>query len=260
MALRATHDGRVGQRLALARSIRGLDLDRAAADLRIDRRYLEALEANAGLRAFPGPMYARIFLREYARYLGLSPKPLLRAYAVTHPDLDRQLFEAAHSFSAAPKRWTKPLLWVLSVAGLGAVVVLSVRSDGDVAVPVRDLGPAPATAVPTVAPAEVPVVTESATDVPVELPVPVHVRLEVVSAPSWIRVSQGETVLVEGTESPGFVTNVLVRDDVDLAFGNAGAVRVTLDGRELPLLGVEGEVYAGRLVIHGGRAHLERVP
>ena len=39
--------------------------------------YLSALESGAPLSAFPAPVYARGFLREYARYLGLDPEPLV---------------------------------------------------------------------------------------------------------------------------------------------------------------------------------------
>jgi hypothetical protein len=236
-----------------------VDLDRAAVESRIDRRYLEALERNAGPREFPGPMYARIFLREYARYLGLNPRPLVSAYRTAHPDPERPLFGDRRSVLRTPHRWTRPLLLVASIAGLAVLVLVSVRSDGDVIVPARDFGPAPATVLPTIAPTE-PSGSEPATTADAGLPVPIQLRLEVVDAPSWIRVASGETVLVEGTEAPGFVTNILVREDVDLVLGNAGAVRLSLDGRELPLLGVEGDVYAGHLVVKNGRARLERVP
>jgi cytoskeleton protein RodZ len=240
-----------------------MDLDRAAVESRIDRRYLEALERGAGPREFPSPMYARIFLREYARYLGLNPRPLVSAYRNAHPDHDRPLFGDPPSLLRAPRRWTRPLLTLASIAGLVALVVVSVRSDGDVLVPAREIGLAPATPLPAapVEPSSGELSTaEPSTTLADVVAAPVHVRLEVVDAPTWIRVTQGETVLVEGTEAPGYVTNILARDDLDLVLGNAGAVRLSLDGRELPLLGVEGDVYAGRLVVKNGRARLERVP
>ena len=259
MALKATHSGHVGRRLAAVRTARGLDLDRAAVESRIDRRYLEALERGAGPREFPGPMYARIYLREYARYLGLNPRPLVSAYRTAHPDLERPLFGTPPSLLRTPRRWTRSLVLFASIGGLAALVILNVRADGEAAAPGRDLGPAPATALPGVATAAGSIApAEQAPVAPA--PAPINIRLEVVDAPSWIRVAQGETVLHEGTEAPGFVTNILARDDLDLALGNAGAVRLSLDGRELPLLGVEGEVYAGRLIVENGRARLERVP
>jgi cytoskeleton protein RodZ len=253
MALNARHDGPVGRRLAHARSVRGVDLDRASAETRIDRRYIEALESNAGPREFPGPMYAPIFLREYARYLGLNPKPLVSAYRAAHPDIERPLFGSPPSLLRSPRQWTKPFVWLVSIAGLSAIVVVNVRSEPDVLAPVRD-APAPASPIPAILP------TADPSAPPADPALPIQVRLEVIGAPSWIRVSQGETVLVEGTEAPGYTKTVLADDDLDVVLGNAGAVRLSLDGRELPLLGVEGEVYAGHLVVRDGRARLVGVP
>lgn len=252
MAVKARHDGPVGRRLAHARSIRGVDLDRASAETRIDRQYIEALENNAGPRDFPGPMYAPIFLREYARYLGLNPKPLVSAYRAAHPDLERPLFGPPQSLIRGPRRWTMPLLWLVSIAGLAAIVVVNVRGT-DVLVPARD-APAPASPIPAVLP------TADPSPPAAEPAPPIQLRLEVIGAPSWIRVSQGETVLVEGTEAPGYTTTVLADDDLNVVLGNAGAVRLSVDGRQLPLLGVEGQVYAGHLVVRDGRARLVAIP
>lgn len=253
MAVQTAPDGHVGRRLARARSIRGVDLDRAANDTRIDRRYLQALEDNAGPRAFPGPMYAPIFLREYARYLGLNPKPLVSAYRTAHPDLERPLFGPPRSLLRSPHRWTRALLSVLSVGGLVAIVTLNARSDSDTSVPVAEV-PAPASPMPAVTAEPAP------SPIPGAPAVPIQLQLEVVRAPSWIRVAEGETVLVEGTEAPGYTTTVLADDDLDVVLGNAGAVRVSIDGRRLQPLGVEGEVYAGHLVVRDGRAHFVDVP
>jgi cytoskeleton protein RodZ len=252
MATRTTSDGPVGRRLTHARSIRGVDLDQAALETRIDRRYLEALEDDAGPREFPGPMYAPIFLREYARYLGLNPAPLVSAYRTAHPDLERPLFGPPPSLIRSPHRWTRPLLSVLSVAGLVAIVLANAGTDDDVMAPT----PRTPAASPMLAAAPDPAPAPPADD---SAP-PVRVGLEVVRAPSWIRITDGVTVLVEGTEAPGYITTVLADDELDVVLGNAGAVRVSLDGRRLPPLGVEGEVYAGRLVVRDGRARLVDVP
>jgi hypothetical protein len=46
----------------------------------IAARYLEALEMDAPLEAFPGPVYARMFLRTYARHLGLDQARMLHEF------------------------------------------------------------------------------------------------------------------------------------------------------------------------------------
>jgi cytoskeleton protein RodZ len=67
--------------LQRARQARGLTLEEVERDIRISRRYLAALE-NENFGLLPAPVYARGFLRTYARYLGLEPANLLPLFPV----------------------------------------------------------------------------------------------------------------------------------------------------------------------------------
>ncbi|MEZ4518643.1 MAG: DUF4115 domain-containing protein [Chloroflexota bacterium] len=69
----------IGQILREARENKGLSLDEVQATIRINTRYLEALETG-DYDALPTPVHVRGFLRNYARYLGLDPQPLLDRY------------------------------------------------------------------------------------------------------------------------------------------------------------------------------------
>lgn len=71
----------IGHILREARENRGLTLEDAQAHTRINARYLTALE-NGQYSALPTPVHARGFLRNYARFLGLDPQPLLDRYLV----------------------------------------------------------------------------------------------------------------------------------------------------------------------------------
>ena len=53
------------------REERGYDLDRVEQDTRIGRSYIEAIERDQ-FDVLPAPVYARGFVRSYARYLGLD--------------------------------------------------------------------------------------------------------------------------------------------------------------------------------------------
>jgi cytoskeleton protein RodZ len=66
----------IGQRFREARLARSLSLEEIAQATRIRVRYLAALE-NGDYEALPSAAQARGFLRAYAGYLGLDPKPLL---------------------------------------------------------------------------------------------------------------------------------------------------------------------------------------
>lgn len=70
--------------LRRAREERGDSIARVAEGTRISAAYLEALEADAPLRVYPSPLYARFFLREYARYLELDEETLVEAFSRRH--------------------------------------------------------------------------------------------------------------------------------------------------------------------------------
>lgn len=69
----------IGQILREARENKDLTLDEVQAAIRINPRYLQALE-EGDYAALPTPVHVRGFLRNYARYLGLDPDPLLARY------------------------------------------------------------------------------------------------------------------------------------------------------------------------------------
>ncbi|MBP0447601.1 helix-turn-helix domain-containing protein [Roseomonas sp. SSH11] len=75
---------RVGEELRDARLSLGATLEEVADNLRINRRYLAALEEGRS-RDLPGPAYALGFVRSYARALGLDADDLARRYRENGP-------------------------------------------------------------------------------------------------------------------------------------------------------------------------------
>lgn len=69
---------RTGDVLRQTRTERKITLADVEQDIRINRTYIEALE-NARFDLLPAPVYARGFMRSYARYLGLDPDEAVRA-------------------------------------------------------------------------------------------------------------------------------------------------------------------------------------
>ncbi len=74
----------LGELIRGARVQREITLEQAAADTRIQRQYLDAIE-DGDFRIFPGSAYASGFLRNYASYLGLSPDEILQTYHALAP-------------------------------------------------------------------------------------------------------------------------------------------------------------------------------
>ena len=70
---------RLGDVLREARERRDLDLTRVERETKIRARYLDALERGA-YDELPGTVYTKGFLRNYARYLGLSEDEVLQLY------------------------------------------------------------------------------------------------------------------------------------------------------------------------------------
>lgn len=70
----------LGQILREARETKGLTLAEVQSEIRISTRFLEALESGE-YQVLPTPVHVRGFLRNYARFLGLDPQPLLDRYS-----------------------------------------------------------------------------------------------------------------------------------------------------------------------------------
>jgi cytoskeleton protein RodZ len=61
----------IGETLRRERTKRSLDLKSVSSELKISQKFLEAIEAEA-FDKLPGGMFAKSFVRQYARYLGLD--------------------------------------------------------------------------------------------------------------------------------------------------------------------------------------------
>ena len=72
----------LGNLLREAREAKGLTLSDAQEVTRISEGYLEALE-NGDYGALPSDSHVRGFLRNYSRFLGLDPKPVLDRYELS---------------------------------------------------------------------------------------------------------------------------------------------------------------------------------
>jgi len=109
----------VGQILHDAREAQGLSLDEAAARLRLMQRQIVAMEADE-FESLGQPVFARGFVRNYARLLGLEPDALLASMegAPTEPAV------VSHAAPPPPHSWlSSPWLILLLLAVLVVVTV-----------------------------------------------------------------------------------------------------------------------------------------
>jgi cytoskeletal protein RodZ len=116
----------LGETLQRARLARGVTLQEAERTTRISRRYLEALE-NENFGLLPAPVYARGFLRTYARYLGLEPGDLLPLFPVGY--LDVPLLEPMPKVTT-PRTWPGSGLLAAGVVAVLLIVVVGLYAIG----------------------------------------------------------------------------------------------------------------------------------
>jgi transcriptional regulator with XRE-family HTH domain len=201
------------------RQRRGESLEEIAGAIRIRERYLADLEDGAAsFEPYPGRVYGRFFLREYAQYLGLDPAPLVRAFDVeTEP-------EPTIAPPRPPASRRKATAWVL-VGLISMVALLAVR-----AIPVGDgQGPrslqAPAAQVPSPPRASHP-------HAPPHAGATRGIRvMATITSPCWIHaVADGQTIYRR--TAPEGSTAVLRADrTLEITLGNAGGVSLEVNGR-----------------------------
>lgn len=248
----------VGQILREAREEQGVTLEDAAARLRLMQRQIEAIEAD-DFDSLGQPVFARGFVRNYARLLGLVPDELL-ARMPGAPD-EHAVVQPAEP--PMPRSWlTSPwlillLLGVLLMVTLPIGLYLWLNSGVDES-PVSQAAvtqprpapvvPAPAASSPVaevaVPPAE-PAVTEPPAEaapaaiepvVPAEPPaVSGVVRLEF-GAEAWteIKDASGRT-LHRQLNQPGSSIETRGRPPFEMVIGNAAQVHMTYNGRPIDL-------------------------
>ncbi|HSD49110.1 MAG TPA: RodZ domain-containing protein [Actinomycetota bacterium] len=228
---RARPDG-PGIILRRARHETGKTLADVSSATGVWERYLMALEDDAPVEEFPSHSYARMYLREYAQNLGLEPEPLLADLDALHPEAVEEPVLEPLPDHRGRRSVLAIVLTVLSVAALTLIVLNRPESPAGVQ---SDLPPdrAPVSAGPVQDQPEAPAAPARERR---------GVRVEVtVTQRSWIQaVSDGDTVAAASFE-PGKTTTYRARRSIELTLGNAGGVRVRVNGERIAT-GAPGDV------------------
>lgn len=235
-----------GEELRRERLIREVSLEEISAATKISVRLLTALEAS-DLSKLPAPVFTRGFIRSYARHLGLDPDEMVNAYlADLAPDRPREggVRKSGKRSRFLRGRRAAASTIVVSVTAILILLGLIVRPQRRVALsgplnarrvaPVSfknvSVSPGPALAVQAPAPVE-----------PAK-PVGVSMVLEF-EQDSWTEVTTSDgSPIFSGLSRRGTTQRFEAQNGFRLTLGNAGGVRVTVDGRPLQPLGGSGEV------------------
>ncbi|MGH2786149.1 MAG: helix-turn-helix domain-containing protein [Actinomycetota bacterium] len=231
----------LGTALRKARRRRRISLAEASRDTRIAPRYLSALERGAPMDAFPAPMYARAFLREYTRYLRIETEPLLQLLAT--PSEPPPVAPTLAVLSKVPPP-SGIRGRVLALAGAAVLSILLVVGSQDPLAPAKGaVDPAGlALAIPSL-------VTGTGGAVGTEEDVPRGLTgaapaaaLVQTTGRSWLRITVDGVTVFEGTAPAGWTRSFDDARRIEMLVGNAAAVALTVDGRPVGRLGAFGEV------------------
>ena len=252
----------VGQLLRDAREAQGVTLEEAAMRLRLMHRQIEAMERD-DFESLGQPVFARGFVRNYARLLGLASEPLLAR-------MDGAPAEPATVSPVEPpvqRSWlTSPWL-ILSLLGLLLVVAVPVAlylwlnseaGDGPIkqVPPVAQSHPAPAAAMaPVAAPVEAAVPAVQVAGTSSVTPAAAGAEQAAAAAPaaaepaatgsllhlefgdkSWteIKDASGRMLLRQLNPADSRV-DVHGQPPFDVVVGNASHVQMTYNGRPIDL-------------------------
>jgi cytoskeletal protein RodZ len=249
--------GSLGETLRQARLDRGVSLLDAEQETHIRRRYLEALEME-DYAVLPATVYARGFVRTYARYLGLDPEATLDLYVPgrSREDHRAQLRPATPQMQTSRPIPTTALMVVSGVVLLGLLlayiwVQLSTfnesQSDTGRATQVPGRPAAVASAVPGAAvasPGSVAAKPSPPANTPLVQPPPERgIVLEArVTDRTWMEVWVDGTQQLQTTLQGGTSRTFAANQSIRMRVGNAGAVQVTVNGASQGTLGDRNQV------------------
>jgi cytoskeletal protein RodZ len=243
----------IGEALASARHERGLTIDDVSQLTRIRATLVRAIEHD-DFSLCGGAVYTRGHIRSIARAVGIDPEPLIAEFDATRETVPAlvtgTIFEAESK--SRPERAGGPHWgFAMAAAVLVAICAVALRSimvshNGSDANALR-AGPstsAPAsTTPPPVVRHTTPPAKSSDPPVAAERRDGVNLRIRVTGAASWLSVHNAAGVtLLQRTLSRGQVFDAHDPRLLRLIVGDAGAVDLIVNGKELGPAGASGAV------------------
>lgn len=261
----------IGETLRSERLRRNLELHRISEELKISSRLLEAMEADR-FDKLPGGVFTKSFVKQYARHLGLDEEEMAASLErmLNPPSVQQEVSEAKRRRAAdialpRVKDWVSAsdsrFAWSSSLRSLALVVVVVLACAAVYSWSQRRQRPlgvanhAPVVAQAAKAPQSVPPAPDKTPDKAEATPAnslreagsaerlaaPVRVQLTAEES-VWVQATTDGKRAFSGTIEPHGIQIIEANDHVLLKLGNAGGVRVELNGKPVGSLGSEGEV------------------
>jgi cytoskeletal protein RodZ len=233
--------GSFGGWLRRQREMREISLREISETSKISLRYLEALERDR-FDLLPASVFARGFLREYARFVGLDPDEVVNYYLVAQRQgngvEEEEEEDSTPAPATAPNRlgsWTQ-VLWlgagvVLAFGLVSALSYLADRSQSGAPAP-------PSVAAPPPAVDDVPPPVESAQS---QL-APLRVTLDFTQN-CWVDAFVDGERRVSELRVQGESLQIEANREVQLSLNNPAAVSLEVNGRPFPVPAREDELF-----------------
>ena len=240
----------LGSMITKARKFAGLSIDELSAATNIRAPLLRQIESD-NFSQCGGDTYARGHLRNIATKLNVDPQIFLTAFEQEQMHVDRSMQDllVENSVMREPRE-NRKVSWkvlvaisisTLFIAGI-AQILISNNSTPDIPIALEETTEPSTSAEPTTEPTAA--VEEEPTDEPViSTGEGVEVIITATRARSWLFVSDssGQT-LFSGQISRGTSKTFTASEQLNLKVGNAGGVDLTVNGRNLDPIGVDGQV------------------
>jgi len=259
----------LGEYFLRAREAKGLTLEEAAARTRILPQYLKAVEENNYAR-LPDEVFAKGFVRSYARILGLDEAAVIRKFDESGGQFyakraERETLRQKLEEEERRKKVNRNI--VVGVVGVALLLLfVLIGRDRDRSEGLPDLEPIPSDSrqvpaptpppaepaepvnepAPRLAPGQVEVERNFSGALPLEGVAPDDRKKLVLDIEAvercWIRVQTDRAASQEVMLNPGERVRWKAQERLALTLGNAGGVRVMLNGKLEGPFGVRGEV------------------
>ncbi|MFB6344584.1 MAG: helix-turn-helix domain-containing protein [bacterium] len=219
----------LGSHLQEKREESGYSIDEVAEATNIAPHYIRAIESH-DFSQFPADVYAKGFIRTYAKFLDLDAQSLVMEYSLN--------FETDEEETETSDRSRQFIYWaavsVLLIIGVGLVFLRFAWLDPDTA----------RTQQPIVQPTAPPVASTEHSKKEVNLRKdPEQLSLKVVaSSKTWVYAVFDGLRKKEFMFQRGDEMTWEAKDTIRVRLGNAGGLRLFHRGKPLPKLGQSGEV------------------
>lgn len=225
----------IGSRLKAAREAKKISLEEACRVTKIQRKTLEAIEQDQ-VEEILDPAYAKIFIKKYASYLGVDGSALTDEYLIGRPGNERR--ESPLSVQTEVTRVSGAGAQgrrILVAAFAGLVALVGIGFMGYLAVDLVGTLRQQKTA----GPAKKPPAAEQAVEKrPPLVPLSKELKLTVATSDKvWLQVKADGAVIFQNVLPKGAKETWIARKELELWTGNAGAMQLSLNGKNLEGLG-----------------------